>query len=58
MVHMNSLSHVSALVLPTIQVQIEDGTLDFLVDTGSSVSIVKEAIRPVDEKTEGQYYKQ
>ena len=41
-VHMNSLSHVSALVLPTIQVQIEDGTLDFLVDTGSSVSIVKE----------------
>ena len=47
-IHMNSLSHVSALVLPTIQVQIEEGTLDFLVDTGSSVSIVKQAIKPVD----------
>ena len=47
-VHLNSLSHVSSLVLPTIQVQVEDGLVDFLVDTGSSVSIVKSTAKEIN----------
>ena len=47
-VHLNSLSHVAALVLPTIQIQVEDVVIDFLVDTGSSVSIVRETTQPIN----------
>ena len=48
-VHMNSLSHVAAIMLPTIQVQVEESIVDFLVDTGSSVSIIKKPTKAINE---------